>query len=153
MDHRRGVGVSQLALLVSASEEQVRKVLHSEGIMPAMDSIPWGEAAGYLFDAWPRAQIIAALPPDAASLIPVAFHPSPAGWGLPPFILRAIAHQAALQRKSDPRFNPAAAGRFASPSVEDYIADILYNEIQPDTVAALGCDPAFLQAYHYPPVD
>jgi len=41
-------------------------------------------------------------------------------------------------------------GGFHSPSVDDYVADILFNEIQPATVAALAHDAAFVQAYHYP---
>jgi hypothetical protein len=70
------------------------------------------------------------------------------------FIVRAIRHQAALLRTHDPRVNPRTADpRFVSPSVDDYVADILYNEIQPATVTALADDEAFLEAYHYPPLD
>jgi hypothetical protein len=33
------------------------------------------------------------------------------------------------------------------------VADVLYNEINPATVAAFRDDPAFLRAYHYPVLD
>ena len=132
----------------------MRKVLRAEGVALGADSVGWGEAAAYLFDAWPRAQIIEALGPDLAQSIPPAFRPARVGWDIPAFIIRALQHQAALMRASDPRVSPAAmSARFISPSVDDYIADILYNEIQPGTVVALADDSAFVQAYHYPPLD
>lgn len=152
-DTRQRVHVPQLAQLLGARDEQVREMLRSEGVQPGIDSIEWGEAAGYLFDAWPRTQIIDALGTDHARLIPPAYHPTRVQWQIPLFILRAIEHQAALMRENDPRVNAAAGGRFTSTSAEDYITDILFNEIQPATVEALGHDPAFLQAYYYPPLD
>lgn len=154
MDQRRRVRVSVLARLLGAPAEQVREVLRTEGVPLRFDSVEWGEAAGYLFDAWPRAQIIDAVGPDVASVIPPGFHPAPVQWRIPLFILRAIEHQAALMRANDPRVNAAAVpGHFISPAVEDYIADILFSEIQLTTVADLATDPAFLDAYHFPPFD
>ncbi len=32
----------------------------------------------------------------------------------------------------------------------NYVADLLFNEIQPETLVAFGGDPAFLAAYHFP---
>lgn len=153
MDARQRVRAPALAQLLGAPDEQVREVLRNEGVQLRFDSIEWGEAASYLFDAWPRTQIIDALGPDLARIIPPAFHPTRVQWQIPLFITRAIEHQAALMREDDPRVNAAAGGRFTSPSVEDYIADILFNEIQPATVATLARDAAFLQAYDYPPLD
>lgn len=154
MDQRRRVRVPMLARLLGASAEQVREVLLNEGVQLRSDSVEWGEAAAYLFDAWPRAQIIDALGPDAARLIPAAFHPAGVHWRIPLFILRAIEHQAALMHENDPRVNPAAIeGHFISPALEDYIADILFAEIHPSTVADLASDTAFVEAYHYPPFD
>jgi hypothetical protein len=154
MDQRQRVRVSAVAQLLGAPADQVREVLLSEGVQLHFDSVEWGEAAGYLFDAWPRAQIIAALGPGLAPLVPAEFHPAPVTWRIPLFILRAMKHQAALMRENDPRVNPAATGaHFISPAVEDYIADILFTEIQPSTVEDLAIDSAFLKAYHYPPLD
>jgi hypothetical protein len=34
--------------------------------------------------------------------------------------------------------------------VDDYVADLLFNQIEPATVAAFGGDGAFLAAYHFP---
>jgi hypothetical protein len=153
-DQRQRVRVPQLAQLLGAPDGQVREVLLGEGVELRFDSVEWGEAAGYLFDAWPRPQIIDALGPHLARLIPAAFHPTRVRWGIPIFIIRAIEHQAALMRENDPRVNAAAVGgHFITPAVEDYVADILFTEIQPSTVAALAIDSAFLEAYHYPPLD
>jgi hypothetical protein len=154
MDHRQRVRVATLAHLLGAPGSQVREVLESEGVQLPFDSLEWGEAAAYLLGAWPRTQIIDALGPNVARLIPSAFHPARVRWGIPLFIIRAMKHQAALMRENDPRVNAAATdGHFISPAVEDYIADILFTEIQPATVADLAGDAAFLQAYHYPPLD
>jgi hypothetical protein len=153
-ERRDRVGVAELALLLGAPAAQVRDILRSEGADLRHDSTGWGEVAGYLFDAWPRARILRALGPELARSIPPAFHPAPVRWRIPPFIVRAIRHQAARLYAGDPRLDPeGAAGRFVSPSVDDYVADILFNEIQPATVTALADDRAFLEAYLYPPVD
>jgi hypothetical protein len=138
MDGRDRVPVSELALLLDAPPEQVRDLLRSDGVELRRDSVEWGEAAGYLFEAWPRARILDALGPDLARSIPPAFRQARVCWRIPIFVLRAIRHQAALLH---------------APSLEDYVADILFNEIQPSTVAALADDGAFLEAYRYPPVD
>jgi hypothetical protein len=80
MDQRRRVSVSALAQLLGAPDDQVREVLLREALQRRFDSVEWGEAARYLFDAWPRAQIIDALGPDLAGLIPAAFHPARVQW-------------------------------------------------------------------------
>jgi hypothetical protein len=47
-----------------------------------------------------------------------------------------MQHQAALAWENDPRLNAAAVdGRFTARAVDDHIADILFNEIVPATVA------------------
>jgi hypothetical protein len=152
MDRQSRVRVSRLARLLDAPAREVRHILRSEGVELRGDSVEWGEAAACLFDAWPRARIIQALGPDRAHLVPPAFHPVRVRWAIPLFIIRAIEHQAALLRAADPREHPGAPDpRFASPSVDDYVADILFNEIQPSTVATLARDDeTFLEAYRYP---
>lgn len=151
MDPRQRVLVALLSELFGASDDQVRQLLRAEDVPVRSDSVAWGEAATYLFDAWPRARIIEVLGPDLARLIPPAFHPTPVRWQIPIFILRAIHHQAALEWENDPRGSAAAGdGRFTPHAVDDYVADVLFNEIQPATVDVLGQDPEFLRAYHYP---
>ena len=60
-------------------------------------------------------------------------------WSIPIFIVRAIEHQAAA----------ACHAR----GVDDYVADVLFSEIQPATVEAFRQDTAFLRAFHYPIFD
>ena len=93
-------------------------------------------AAAYLFDAWPRAAILAALGQEHAGRIPAQFHPVRVDWSIPVFIVRAMEHQ--------------AAGAVSPRRVDDYMADLLFNEIQPETLLAFRDDPGFLAAYHYP---
>lgn len=152
MDPDDPVPVPQLAQLLDAPADQVRDILRRDGIELRSDALAWGEAAAYLLDAWPRAQLLDALGPDLAERVPAAFHPTPVRWRIPAFIVRALEHQAAQLQANDPRLHPtpSAAARFTSPSVEDYIADLLFNEIEPATVDALADDPGFLQAYGYP---
>lgn len=140
-DPSRRVRICDLAPLLGTSTDQVRTMLRADDLDMRSDAIEWGEAASYLFDAWPRAQILAALGPVLSRLIPHAFHPVPVQWGIPLFIVQAMEYQA------------AQAGRFTSPLVDDYVADILFNEIRPATVGTLSSDGAFLEAYSYPPLD
>ena len=151
LDRQGRVPVARLARLLDATPRQVRHILRSEGVELRGDSVEWGEAAACLLDAWPRAQLVHALGP-AASFVPAAFHPVHVRWAIPRFIVQSIQHQAALARAEDPRVNPGAPDpRFASPSVDDYVADILFNEIQPSTVVTLARDDeTFLDAYRYP---
>lgn len=154
LDPHSRVPVSQLAQLLAASERHLHAILSADGLRPRPDSVPWGEAAAHLFDAWPLSRIVDALGSDLARRIPADYHPVRVSWAVPRFIIRAIEHQAALARVHDPRIDPAATdGRFTSSSVDDYVAAILFNEIQPATVAALGDDSAFIQAYFYPPIE
>lgn len=152
MDRARLVTLPALARLLGAPEALVRNVLRSEGAALESEAVTWSEAAGYLFDAWPRAEIVAALGADSLA-VPAAFRPAPVPWLIPPFIVRAMEHQAALLRARDPRVDASAGGRFVSPAVEDYVADVLFGEIETSTVEDLANDAAFNAAYHYPSFD
>ena len=114
----------------------IKTLMHvcREGGRRRSDTLPLAEAAGYLFDAWPRARLLETLGSAHARRVPEQFHPTPVTWSVPFFIVRAREHQAA----ADPR------------GVDDYVADLLFNEIEPQTVLALRDDPAFLAAYHFP---
>jgi hypothetical protein len=130
------------------------EVLRAEGTQPLDSSLLWTEAAGYLLDAWPWADILDALGAEASDLIPSEFQLVPVNWLLPIFLVRAIEHQAATVWANNPRLpGSAATGGQHSRRVQDYVADLLNNEIQPDTVRALGDHSAFLAAYRYPAAD
>jgi hypothetical protein len=131
-DPRKPVPLSRVAGLLGITTETLRARLDSEGGRRRSNTLPWAEAAGYLFDAWPRARLLETLGPAHARRVPEQFHPTRVPWSVPLFIVRAMEHQA------DAR------------GVDDYVADLLFNEIQPQTVIAFRDDPAFLAAYHYP---
>ena len=131
------VALPEVAALLGTSIPTFRAMLRDEGTLPPDGPIPWTEAASYVFDAWPRAQLMDALGPDAASIFPRDFHLARVDWRIPIFILRAMEHQAAASARG----------------VADYVADLLYNEIQPATLGAFRDDSEFLRAFHYPVID
>ena len=136
-DRREPVAVSRVAELLGITTEVFRSMLDSEGGRRDSGAVNWAEAAAYLFDAWPLAQLLETLGPAHAHFVPRDFHPIRAAWSIPVFIVRAMEHQAA----ADPR------------GVHDYVADLLFSEIQPETLAAFRGDAAFLAAYHFPDSD
>lgn len=139
LDPRARVPLPQVAELLGTTTAAVRTMLRNEGGARRGTSLPWTEAAAYLFDAWPRARILDALGAEGAELIPADFHLTRVTWTLPIFLVRAMEHQAARAWQND----------HACP-IDDYISDLLYAEIQPETLAAFRHDRAFLRAFHYP---
>lgn len=153
-DPRRRVPIAHVADLLGIPTETFRAMLASEGGRRRSDTLPWADAAGYLFDAWPRAQLLDALGPEHARRVPPDFHPTRVSWSIPIFIVRAMEHQAAAEWRRDPRVLAGVTpNHTAARGVHDYVADLLFNEIQPETLVAFGGDPAFLAAYHFPSRD
>jgi hypothetical protein len=153
-DRRRRVPLSHVAELLGITTDMFRSLLAGEGGHRCSDTLPWAEAAAWLFDAWPRAQILDALGPEHASRVPPAFHPTRVSWSIPIFIVRAMEHQAAAEWRRDPRvLTSITPNHTAARAVDDYVADLLFNEIQPETLIAFESDPAFLAAYHFPSRD
>lgn len=153
-DRRRRVPVAHVAELLGTTTERFRAMLDSEGGRRRSDTLPWAEAAGYLFDAWPRARLLDALGPGHARHVPPDFHPTRVTWSIPIFIVRAMEHQAAAEWRRDPRvLTSIAPNHTAARGIHDYVSDLLFNEIQPETLVAFGHDPAFVAAYHFPDRD
>jgi hypothetical protein len=153
-DPRRRVPVSHVAGLLGITTEMFLAMLGSEGGRRRTDSLPWVEAAAYLFDAWPRGQLLDALGPDHANRVPADFHPTRVSWSIPIFIVRAMEHQAAAEWRRDPRvLTTLTPNHTAARGVHDYVTDLLFNEIRPETVVAFRDDPAFLAAYNFPSRD
>jgi hypothetical protein len=132
-DRRRPVALSRVAKLLGVTTGTFRAMLDAEGGHRDADTVTWAEAAAYLFDAWPLARVLETLGPGHAHRVPRDFHPTRVAWSIPAFIVRAMEHQAGAER-----------------GVDDYVADLLFNQIEPETVAAFGGDHAFLAAYHFP---
>ncbi len=150
-DPRRRVPVSHVAELLGVTTQMFRSMLDSEGGRRRSDTLPWAEAAAWLFDAWPRAHLLDALGPGHASRVPAGFHPTRVSWTIPIFIVRAMEHQAAAGWRRDPRVQQSVfPNHTAARGVHDYVADLLFNEIQPETLAAFDGDPTFVAAYNFP---
>ncbi|HYI13250.1 MAG TPA: hypothetical protein VEK57_29660 [Thermoanaerobaculia bacterium] len=145
------VALAEAAELLGTTASTLRAMLREEGAQPLRGTLPWTEAAAYLFDAWPRAQILDALGDDVAKVIPPDFQLTRVTWPLPIFVVRAMEHQAAAAWRNDPRVRRSVAVHPGyARGVADYVADLLYNEIDPATVEAFRHDRAFLRAFHYP---
>jgi hypothetical protein len=148
---RRRVPLALLADLLGMNPSALRGTLLAEGGDRDVESIPWPEAAAYLFDAWPRVDILAALASDHLKRIPRLFHPTRVNWSIPIFIVRAMEHQAAAAWRRDPRLLASISpNNNAARGIHDYVADLLFNEIQPETQFAFRDDPEFLAAFKYP---
>lgn len=153
-DPRRRVPVSHVAELLGITTEMFRSILDSEGGRRRSDTLTWEEAAAYLFDAWPRAQLLDALGPEHARRVPPDFRPTRVTWSIPIFIVRAMEHQAAAAWRRDPRvLTSITPNHTAARGVDDFVADLLFNEIRPETLVAFRGDPAFLAAYNFPSRD
>lgn len=139
------VPLPDVAELLGTTISAVEAILRVEGVQPSGGPIPWTEAAAYLFDSWPRARILDALGPEAGSIVPPDFLLTRVSWSLPIFLVRALEHQAAVSGEGDPR----ARAR----GIDDYVADLLYNDITPVTLHAFRHDRAFLRAFRYPVID
>lgn len=149
-DRRKRVRASEVAELLGVTTEGFRSLLASEGGHGDCETLPWSEAAAYLFDAWPRGQLLEALGPGALR-VPAAFHPTRVAWLIPVFIVRAMEHQAAEAWRRDPRvLGSVTPNHTTARGVHDYVTDLLFSEIAPETLLAFADDPAFLAAYRYP---
>ncbi|HYC88572.1 MAG TPA: hypothetical protein VEO54_05125 [Thermoanaerobaculia bacterium] len=139
LDPRSRIPLDEAARLAGTTTERFRALLLADGAHDSSTSIPWPEAAAYLFDAWPRARILDALGPGFAEIIPPDFRLTRVDWSLPIFLVRALGHQAA--RVSHAR------------GIDDYVADLLYCAIEPETLDAFRDDREFLRAFHFPVLD
>ena len=153
-DPRRRVPVSHVAQLLGITTEMFRAMVDSEGGRHRSETLPWAEAAAYLFDAWPRAQLLAALGPVHGRRVPPDFQLTRVSWSIPIFIVRAMEHQAAADWRLDPRvLTSITPNHAAARGVDDFVTDLLFNEIRPETLDAFRGDPAFLAAYNFPSRD
>lgn len=60
-----------------------------------------------------------------------------------------MEHQAAGDWRLDPRVLTSITPKHTTArGVHDYVTDLLFNEIRPETLVAFGGDPAFLAAYN-----
>ena len=94
-------------------------------------ALSWEEVAYHLFGIWSRAELLAAAGPDR---IPVELQLKRVAWRLPRYVLRAMRHQAAQERRT----------------LEDYVADVLHERIEVETVEALRGEPGFIEAFYFP---
>jgi hypothetical protein len=151
LDPRRSVSVADLAALLGTTPELVGEILRAESGSRRQGRVGWPDAAAHLFDSWPREQLLARLGPDLAHLIPAGAHTTRVQWALPIFIVRAMEHQAAVAWGRDPRVaSSTRPNPLFARAVDDYVADRLLSEIEPETLAAFRHDSDFLRAYHYP---
>lgn len=151
MDRRSRISLETLANLLGTTPQIIRRIVAADDPSAVNGAVSWSEAAAHLFDAWPRTHIFEGLGADYAHLIPAHCHPTRVHWSLPIFLVRAMEHQASAEWRRDPRvLSSISPGHTSARGVDDYVADLLFNEIQPETLHAFREDESFLAAYHYP---
>jgi hypothetical protein len=128
-DPRKRVPASRVAELLGITSDVFRSMLDGEGGRRCTSTLTWAEAAAYLFDAWPRAQLLDTLGPDCSHRIPHDFHPTRVAWSIPIFVVQAMEHQAAVEWSRDPRGIPP--NHMAARGVHDYVTDLLYTRFSP----------------------
>lgn len=153
-DPRSAVPLAEVARLLGTDPGTVEAMLRAEGGHGRLPELSWSEAAAYLFDAWPRAQLLDTLGPSFIGEIPPDFYAARVDWSIPAFLVRALEHQAARDRHDDPRLGRTLPpGHPHTRTLDDYVADLLYAAITPETVHALRDDPDFVRAFRYPDGD
>ena len=124
----------------------VRRMLHrarENNLLLPDGRMPWEEVAFELFSAWPRALVLDTLG-DAVDVIPQNLHLTRPAWDIPIYLVRAMEER-------PPRSGTtmrAAAGRSVAASMPR--RGPLHQAINPDAIAALCRDDAFVAAYDYP---
>jgi hypothetical protein len=148
-DPAQPVPLAEAAALLGMSPFELRGLLRAEGGHERGNRVRWSEVAAYLFDAWPRRPLLQTIERKAGPVLPPKFRLMRAEWWLPIFLVQAMRYQAS--------HDPAAGGRLshgvAERSVDDYLADLLFAHIAPETVEHFRSDEAFQRAYVYPVLD
>lgn len=133
------VPLSEAARLLGRTEAEVRLGAAANGALIRDGLVPWSEVAFELFAAWPRALILDTLG-NRTDVVPAGLHLTQPGWSIPAYIVRAMEEQSRTVS------GPGGSVR----GVDDYVADLLHQAIDPSVITELLRDPAFLVAYDYP---
>jgi hypothetical protein len=134
--------VEEVAALVGWPREQVeREARNSNALLPG-GFVEWYDAASWVLEAWPLATLFRQLGPQAA-LLPSGLQLIPLRLEQPAFLVRALQTQQRIEPMPHRTVRPR--------TFSEYMTDLLYRSIHPDTVDALSDDEAFLRAYAFPP--
>jgi hypothetical protein len=118
---------------------EVRRDAAANGVFIREGMVAWSEVAFELFAAWPRALILDTLA-SRSDVLPAGLHLTRPAWRIPAYLVRAMEEQS--RAVSGP-------GGFVR-SVDDYVADLLHQAIDPDVITELLRDPTFVAAYDFP---
>jgi hypothetical protein len=132
---RTPLSIHEAARILGWSAARVRRRASADGVMLPGGLVPWTEVAFALFTARPRALVLDTLG-DAVDLLPHDLQLTRPAWDVPIYLVRAMEEQAR-------RTQPARA-------VDDYVADLLHQAIDPRLIESLRRDPLFAAAYDYP---
>ena len=124
-DRNASVSVAETAELLGMTTAQAGRFAEVEG------ALSWEEVAYHLFGIRSRAELLAAAGPDG---VPAELQLERVAWRLPRYVLRAMRHQAAQERRT----------------LDDYVADVLHERIDLETVEALRDERAFIEAFYFP---
>jgi len=138
---RAPVSLDDAARLLGTTASRVRREAAENRVLLPGARVPWEDVAFELFAAWPRALILETLG-EAIHVVPSDLHLTRPGWSLPIYLVRAMEEQA--------RTSPICSAATRPRSVDDYVADLLHQAIDPEAIARLREDATFVAAYEYP---
>jgi hypothetical protein len=152
-DPAQPVPLAEAAALLGMSAFELRGVLRAEGGHERGNRVRWSEVAAYLFDAWPRKPLVTAIERAADPVLPPKFRLMRVDWWLPLFLVQAVRYQAAHDPAAGSRLPRRLPAGLAEPGVEDYVSDLLFAHIGPETLEHFRSDEKFMRAYQYPVLD
>ena len=139
---RRPCSIAEAADLVGYSAAWVRRRAEIDGIDLAAGLVPWDHVMLWFLRAWPLPLVEDSVPRETLAELPALLRTATVTWRLPRYLLRALDRQIDLETS---RSNDRQAL-----TVEQYVAEQLHLAIDDDTVASLGDDSGFMEAWLFP---
>ena len=142
---RSPVTLDEASRVLGSTVHRMLHLARENNVLLPGDRMPWEDVAFELFSAWPRALVLDTLG-DAVDVVPKNLHLTRPAWDIPIYLVRAMEAQARALRDTTMQRRRGSPVR----GVDDHVADLLHQAINPDAITALRCDDAFVAAYEYP---
>jgi hypothetical protein len=139
---RRPCSIAEAAELVGYSQAWVRRRAEIDGINVAAGVIAWEDVMLWFLRAWPLPLVENSVPPETLAELPALLRTTTVTWRVPRYLARALDRQIELETM---RTNDRHAL-----TIEQFVAEQLHLAIDDDTVAALGEDAGFMEAWLFP---
>jgi hypothetical protein len=139
---RRPCSIAETAELLGYSPGWVRQRAETDGIDLAGGTVPWEDVMLWFLRAWPLALVEDAVPRETLAELPALLRTTTVTWRLPRYLVRALSRQIELES--------ARSNDRHALTIEQFVAEQLHLAVDDDTLAALGNDSAFMEAWLFP---